>query len=132
MNGDVTMERVSQIRFFLLFEAATFVIAALAHAGVLIDGYQHREAAIAESLIAAVLLVGLVLSVVRPAWTRQAGVAAQGFALLGTLVGLTVIAIGIGPQTVPDVVYHVGIVIVLIWGLVVAGRATASDTGQPA
>jgi hypothetical protein len=39
-----------------------------------------------------------------------------------TLVGVFVIIIGIGPRTVPDVVYHVTIVAVLIYGLVVAGR----------
>lgn len=50
------------------------------------------------------------------------GIAAQSFALLGTLVGIFIIIIGIGPRTVPDVVYHVGIVIVLVCGLVVAAR----------
>jgi hypothetical protein len=46
------------------------------------------------------------------------GLIAQGFALLGTLVGVFTIAIGVGPRTVPDVAYHVLIVIVLISGLV--------------
>jgi len=42
--------------------------------------------------------------------------------LLGTLVGIFTIAIGVGPRTVPDIVYHVTIVIVLVSGLVVAAR----------
>ena len=33
------------------------------------------------------------------------------------------IAIGVGPRTVPDVVYHAVIVLILVWGLVVARRA---------
>jgi hypothetical protein len=87
----------------LFVEAVAFAVAALVHFGVLVDGYQHAQARIAESLISVTLLGGL--------------------ALLGTLVGLAMIAIGVGPRTIPDVVYHVGIVIVLVWGLTVAQRA---------
>jgi hypothetical protein len=109
--------------FFMLFEAVTFIAAALVHAGVLVGGYEHREARIAESVIAVVLLLGSLFAGLRPQWTRAAGLAAQGFALVGTLVGIATIAIGIGPRTTPDVVYHIGIVIVLIFGLAAAARA---------
>jgi hypothetical protein len=111
------------VRYFLLVEAATFIIAAAIHAGLLIGGYEHREARIAESLIALVLLAGMTTAWVRRAWTRAAGLFAQGFALFWTLVGIATIIIGIGPRTVPDVVYHTAIVAVLVWGLVVAWRA---------
>src|SRR5687767_4353765 len=114
------------IRTLLLVEAASFGLASLVHAGILVDGYQHREARIAESIIAIALVAGLVLLTIRPAWTRSVALAAQAFALLGTLVGLLVIIIGIGPRTVPDVVYHVAIVGVLIYGLVVASQRSAS------
>ena len=110
------------IRFFLLFEAATYVGAALVHFGILIGGYEHRAAGTGESVIAAVLLAGLATTWIAPAFTRGIGLAAQTFALLGTLVGLFTIAIGVGPRTVPDLAYHVSIVAVLIWGLVVAKR----------
>jgi hypothetical protein len=120
------------IRVFLLVEAAAFAAAALAHSGVLVNGYQHPQARIAESLTALVLLAGLVLSWIRPAWTRPAGILAQGFALVGTLVGLFTTAIGVGPQTAPDVAYHLGILAVLVWGLVVATRAPAGDAGRHA
>ena len=36
---------------------------------------------------------------------------------MGTLVGVFTIIVGVGPQTTPDVVYHIGIVAVLLWGL---------------
>jgi hypothetical protein len=55
---------------------------------------------------------------------RMAALIAQAFALFWTLVGVFVIIIGIGPRTVPDVVYHIAIVAVLIYGLVVASRAS--------
>ena len=73
-------------------------------------------------MIALVLVVGLASTWVRPGSTRGAGLAAQAFALLGTLVGLFTIAIGVGPRTAPDIVYHIGIVVVLAAGLVVAVR----------
>jgi hypothetical protein len=110
------------IPLFLLVEAATFLLAASVHAGLLLDGYEHREARIAESVIALALLVGLAVTWIRPRWTRRAGLAAQGFALFWTLVGIVTIAIGIGPRTGPDIAYHIGIVVVLVWGLVVARK----------
>lgn len=111
------------IRFLLLFEAAIFIIAALIHSGAFFGGYEHNEARIAESIIAAVLLLGFALSFARPFWTRAAGLVAQGFALFATGVGVFTIIVGVGPRTVPDVIYHAAIVIVLIYGLVVAARA---------
>ena len=117
------------IRLFLLLEGASFVLAGLVHFGVLAHGYEHGAAATAESLIGAVLLVALALTWRLPARTRTVGIAAQGFGLLGTLVGAFTIAIGVGPRTVPDVVYHAAILLVLAWGLVVAARAPA-DTAR--
>ena len=111
------------IRSLMLVEAATFIVAAAIHGGFLIDGYEHDEARIAETAIGLVLLGGVMLSWFRPTWTRTAGLAAQGFALFWTLVGIVTIAIGVGPRTVPDVVYHVAIVALLARGLVMARRA---------
>jgi hypothetical protein len=115
------------IRLFLLLEATSFVLAGLVHFGVLAHGYEHGSAAIAESIIGAVLLVALALTWALPAWTRTVGIVAQGFALLGTLVGAFTIAMGVGPRTVPDVVYHTAILLALAWGLVVAARAPAAE-----
>ncbi len=83
-------------------------------------------------MIAVVLLVGLVLTWIRPGSTRGVGLAAQAFALLGTLVGIFTIAIGVGPRTAPDIVYHVGIVVLLVSGLVVAVRARFDEARQRA
>lgn len=113
---------IQKIQFFLTFEALTFIVASLIHAGVIFPGYEHTAARNAEGIIAAVLLSGLAVSRIRPAWTRTAGLGAQGFALLLTLVGVFTIAVGVGPRTVPDIVYHTLIVIVLGWGLTVTKR----------
>lgn len=120
------------IRLFMFSEAAAFLAAALIHFGLLVQGYQHEEAGTAESVIAVVLLVGLALTWIRPKSARGVGLAAQGFALFGTLVGIFMIAIGVGPRTAPDIVYHVGIVVVLVSGLVVALRSRVSEARRRA
>ena len=117
------MDSRGTIRAFLLFEEATFIVASLIHAGLLVDGYEHFEAHVAETVIAIVLVAALLFSWLKPARTRAAGLVGQGFALLATCVGLFTIAVGVGPRTVPDVAYHVAIVIVLLWGLIVARGA---------
>ncbi|HEX6050517.1 MAG TPA: hypothetical protein VFZ21_14655 [Gemmatimonadaceae bacterium] len=104
-------------RVFLLCEAAAFAIAATIHSGMLVAGYEHPQARIAESILATVLLLGLVASFVQPAWTARAGAIAQTIALIGTLVGIGTIAVGVGPRTVPDVIYHIAIVVVLVAGI---------------
>jgi len=116
------------IRLFLLFEAATFVVAALIHRGFLIEGYGHRRAHIAESVIAAVLIGGLLLSFFLPAWTRKIGIVVQGFAIVATLVGVITIIVGVGPRTLPDVVYHVGIIVVMLAGFTMARQTPGSGT----
>src|SRR5712691_3397406 len=120
------------IRLFLLFEASTFVVAALVHFGVLAAGYEHGAAGIAETVIAVVLLAAFLAAWIRPVWTRVIGLGAQSFALLGTLVGVFTIVVGVGPRTVPDIAYHAGIVVVLAWGLVVTKRALADRVRRSA
>ena len=110
------------IRAFLLVEAASFAAAALVHFGVLTRGYEHQQAGTAESVIAIVLLFGLALSLAGMR-ARAAGLAAQAFAFVGTLVGIFTIAIGVGPRTGPDIAYHAAIAAVLVVGLIIAARA---------
>lgn len=113
---------IQRIRALLLVEAVAFALAAMVHFGVLIHGYEHDKARIAESIIALALLAGLTVSLLRPALTRDAALVAQAFALLGTLVGLFTIMVGVGPRTVPDVIFHIAIILVLAGGLVVTNR----------
>jgi hypothetical protein len=111
------------IRLYLLLEAAAFGTAALIHSGLLIAGYEHPQARVAETVLAVVLLAGLVVTAIRPQSAPGAALAAQTFALIGTMVGIFTIIIGVGPRTVLDVVYHVAIVTVLVSGIIVAQRA---------
>lgn len=109
-------------KLLLAFQAALFAAASLVHAGVLLGGHEHSRAAIAEGVIALALLAGLIASLVRPASTRTIALVTQGFALLGTLVGTFIIAVGVGPQTTADYVFHAVLLALLVSGLVVAWR----------
>ena len=108
----------------MLLQAATFLIAASIHSGYFLAGHEHREARIAESIIGGVLIVGGLMAM-RPAWARRAALAAQGFALAGTLVGIGTILGGIGPQGRYELVYHFSIVAVLAYGWFIAAKQRA-------
>jgi len=116
------------VRLLLLLQAAVFIAAALTHFGVLVGGYMHLKAGIAESVIGTVLLAGLVFTTLWPASAYAAAIAAQSFALLGTALGLFMIAIGIGPRTTLDLVFHVGVVIALVSSLVATIKAAREHT----
>ena len=105
------------IRLFLLVEGLSFLLASLVHAGRLVPGYEHPQARVAESVIGTVLVLGWLWTLIRPVSLRRTALVVQGFALLGTLVGVFTILVGVGPGTAPDVAYHVAIVVILGLGL---------------
>jgi hypothetical protein len=116
---------MSRLKAIIAFEILLFGAASLVHAGILATEYEHRQAATAEGVIAAVLLLGLILSTIPSLPERGLLLGAQIFALLGTLVGAFTIAIGVGPQTVGDLVFHALLLILLVTGLVLALKAKA-------
>lgn len=115
---------VTQLRWFLGAEAALFLVAALAHAGILLSGHEHWKARTAETVIGTVLVLGLAGTLLAPASSRGIGIGAQGFALLGVFVGLFTIAIGVGPRTGLDLVVHAAMVVLLATGLYAVMRAS--------
>jgi len=110
---------IGVIRGFMALQAAVFLAAVSIHFGLTLQGYQHRAAGTAESVIAAVLLVGLVLTWAPPPWARRASVVAQSFGILGVIVGLITIVAGVGPRTTLDLAMHGTMLVVLIAGLIV-------------
>jgi hypothetical protein len=117
------------IPLVLVFQAATYAAAALIHFGIIMSGYEHEKAGIAETIIAAALFAGAAYAWFRPSSSRPAALTAQAFALLLTLVGIFTIIVGVGPRTVPDIVYHAAIVLILLAGLALAARAP-TDRGR--
>jgi peptidoglycan/LPS O-acetylase OafA/YrhL len=117
-----------RIRVLLAIEVVVFASAALIHAGWPLADREDIGAATAESVIALVLLAGLTLTWLRPTATRAAAIAAQGFALLGTCVGLTLV-IFVGPTNGLDLTIHSIMLALLVSGLVVTvGRARNQPT----
>ena len=124
----------TRLPWLLAAETTLFAAAAALHAGLLGGGYQHWQARIAETVIAVVLGLGLAAVLAAPRARRPAALAAQGFALLGTCVGLLMIAIGVGPRSMLDVGLHATMVTLLVAGLVAAARRAepALSAGAPA
>jgi hypothetical protein len=105
------------MRLLLLIEAVVFLLAASAHLGWSVTGYEHMRAATAESVIAAALLLGFILTIAIPRRIWAIGMTAQIFALLGTFVGVVMVVIGVGPQTGPDMIYHALMLVLLCAGI---------------
>jgi hypothetical protein len=106
-------------RPLLVFQAAAFAAAALVHSGIPIGGLEDPGAAGAELVIAIVLAGAAIIIWGIPAWTRSVALGAQGFALAGSLIGLSLVVF-VGPATAFDLFFHVGAVLVLIIGLLAA------------
>jgi hypothetical protein len=123
------MSRIGTVRALLLLQIAIFVSAASMHFGLLFEGYRHRTAGTAESLIAIVLLAGLALTWV-PSWARRAAIGAQAFGIVGVLVGLFTIAIGVGPGTRIDLAFHAAMLTTLIVGMAIAARASSQASDE--
>jgi hypothetical protein len=116
------MMMTALVRSFLSLEASVFGAAALIHAGVLVAGYEHAKARTAETVIALALVAGLMATIMAPRSSRGIGLAAQSFALAGTLVGLLTIAVGVGPRTALDLTLHAAMVALLVSGLLLVAR----------
>ena len=115
-----TSRRDPSVVLLLCLQLLAFVAGALTHFGVVFSGLAHRRAAIAETVIAAVLLAGICGYGL--AGRRMAALAAQTFALLGTLLGAVMIWIGIGPRTGFDLALHAVMLALLAGGLVLTRR----------
>jgi hypothetical protein len=112
------MDARHRLQALLAFEVILYVLPSLMHRGWLIPGHVHAQAAIAETVIAVVLLLGLAATGFRPQSLRTAGLIVQAFALLGTLVGAAMIAIGVGPRSALDIGIHLVMLTTLIVGLI--------------
>jgi hypothetical protein len=121
-----TMNAIVQL--FLAVQAVVFAFAAGAHFGI-VGNRDDPAASTAESVIAIVLVTGLVLSLVNPLMTRTYALAAQGFALLGTLVGFTLV-LTVGPTTAFDVTMHAIMLALLVTGLAVTYRSAGDAHRQ--
>jgi hypothetical protein len=122
LRGQEGFGTIWRVRGFLLLQIAIFLALVSIHFGLLIGGYRHRNAGTTESVIAAVLVAGLLLTWTPPPWSRRAATAAQSFGILGVLLGLFTIALGIGPRTTLDLALSAGLLLTLVAGLAITLR----------
>jgi hypothetical protein len=122
LRGQEGFGTIWRVRGFLLLQIAIFLALVSIHFGLLIGGYRHRNAGTTESVIAAVLVAGLLLTWTPPPWSRRAATAAQSFGILGVLAGLFTIALGIGPRTMLDLTRNAALLLTLIAGLAITLR----------
>lgn len=116
------MDSARKLQSLLGFEVLLFLVPSFMHRDWLIPDHQHAQAATAETVIALVLLVGLLGTMMRPRAAFPIGLGVQIFALLGTLVGATMIAIGVGPRSGLDFVIHAVMLVTLVYGIVSCRR----------
>ena len=116
------------LRFILAAAALSLLVAAALHAGLFLPG-RFDDAAMYETGVAAVLLVGFGLTFVGPAWARWGGLAASIVALAGASIGLYMAVRGFAPNTALDIVYHVALIGLLLAGVVVASRGPVRPIG---
>ena len=122
LRGQEGFGTIWRVRGFLLLQIAIFLALVSIHFGLLIGGYRHRNAGTTESVIAAALVAGLLLTWTPPPWSRRAATAAQSFGILGVLAGLFTIALGIGPRTTLDLALNAALLLTLIAGLAITLR----------
>ena len=119
--------------------AVTFFIGALLHLGwriplgfTVLSEPRILPATVVEGLCGLALAVAASAVLTRMSWAWTAAFAAHTFALGGVLLGITALAIGAGPSTELNTIYHrvmvVAIVAVLALLLSPAGR-TAFRSG---
>jgi hypothetical protein len=112
----------------LLAEAATFGVASYLHRDgriglgfTTITGEHFPNAALPEAVIGAVLAVAGAFALAAPARARTLAAAATGFAVLGVVVGLTVVLGSTRASIGADVGYHAGILAVLLASVYLLG-----------
>jgi len=124
---------VTVITVLMVGEALTFLLAALLHLGIPLGFSEPRiiPAAIVEGLCG-LFLAGSTYAVfarTRLAW----GVAltAHLFAVAGVLLGIIALALGVGPSTVANTIYHrviLGVLVVVL--LLLATPAARAALGR--
>lgn len=115
---------LTPMRTVLAGQILVFTFAAVAHTGMF-GGRSDPAAAFAEAIIAMVLAASLAFGLRAPRAAPKAALAGQGFALLGTLVGFTLVVF-VGPTHAFDVMMHSTMMGLLAVGLLVTWRGEGS------
>lgn len=111
----------------MIIQITLFVIAAIVHRGAISSSYIHPQAQVAETVIAAILALGLCLTFYFRKGNFSYARIAQGFALIGTIVAVIMMLIGVGPRSAFDYGLHIIMIISLVGGLLITPSQPAVD-----
>lgn len=117
------------IRVWLAAQAGLFAVAALMHRGAFGAAHVHVRAATAESVIAGILLLGLLATIAVPLRAAVIALVVQILAGIGTGIGIVMVAIGVGPHTPIDYVLHAAMLGLIIAGILHTRRQMATRPG---
>jgi uncharacterized membrane protein len=109
---------VTVISVLIVLEAITFLLATLLHLGIQFPlGFSEPRiipAAIVEGLCGIFLAVSAYAMFAHRSWAWWGAIAAHVFAVAGVLLGITALALGAGPSTEANTIYHRVILVVLV------------------
>jgi hypothetical protein len=115
---------IAGVATLMLVEAVSLGVASTLHLAGLVHGrggnFNPDAAGTAEAIIGVVLAAAAVFMWRRPGPARTIGIAANGFALVGFLVGISETASG---GDIPDITYHATVIPLLVAGLVLLIRS---------
>jgi hypothetical protein len=137
LTATTTRRRVTlatAVGILAVLYAVTFLLGAVLHLGVRIPlGFtvlaepRIYPATIVEGLCSLVLAVGAYAVLIRKSWAWGAITGAHIFSLGGVLLGTVALAVGAGPNTELNIIYHRVILVALMAGLILlltpTGRA---------
>ncbi len=121
---------VTLITVLMVAEAVTFLLAALLHLGIPLGFSEPRilPAAIVEGLCGLFLAVSTYAVLARTTWAWGAALVAHLVAVAGVLLGIISLALGAGPSTVANTIYHrviLGVLVVVLVLLATPGARAA-------
>lgn len=122
------------LKFVMSANAALFFFGAVQHAGFAIGRFQEPRivpAAIVEALCGLALTWGVIALARRARSARRTAVATNLIALFGVIIGVVALALGAGPRTASNDLYHrmmlvmIAAALLLIW---FSKRPTVEDS----
>jgi hypothetical protein len=136
---DITLRRhaaaFNVICVLVVFETAVFLSAALQHLGVpislgftLLSEPRILPAAIVEGSSGLLFFVCAIALLSSKDWAMPAAVGIHIYALAGVLLGILSLAMGFGPRTPTNDLYHMLMLLLIIPGLALLAGANSEDT----
>jgi hypothetical protein len=117
----------------MIANAALFFFGALQHAGLAIGRFHEPRivpAAIVETLCGLALAWGVIALASGNRFARRTAVISNLIALFGVLVGIVALALGAGPRTASNDLYHKIMLIMIGAALLMIGFTRGVPVGQ--